>query len=138
MAHAHVPSLAALCPTFPCPHLRLLPRQESRARGFIVLHARPKTMPFYCFTTLFHLRTLFFFTNTPTQTALKFKHQVHSCPRHRGQKSTAPRPLPLVFFFWKVIHSFFLCHGATRGWLAPVQRGVRWRRAEPGPVCFRS
>ncbi|CAB1433636.1 unnamed protein product [Pleuronectes platessa] len=71
-----------LCVPHSLPSPEALPLQESRARGFIVLHACPKTMPFHCFP-LFHLCT-------PTQTALKFKHQVHSCPRNRGKSPLRP------------------------------------------------
>lgn len=105
-----------LCVPYFLPSPEALPQQESRARGFVVLHVLPKTMPFYCFQLFSPSRSFCLsfcpnITNTPTHTPLKFKHAPSPLlPQTWGQKSTAPCPLRRVF--WKVIQSFFLCHGA--------------------------
>lgn len=103
------------------PSPEALPQPESRARGCIVLHVLPKMMPFYCFRHFspprpffFSLLILLFFhkhnkhthTNTPeVQTRTK------STPAADMGAKVHCTPSSTVGF-WKVIQSFFLCHGA--------------------------
>lgn len=106
------------CVPYSLPSPEALPRQDNRARGFIVHCALPKTMPFHCFP---HCCFFFSFctniTNTPTQTPLKFKHAPSPLlPPDVGAKVHCT--LSSTVGFWKVIRSFFLCHCAWRaGWL---------------------
>lgn len=112
-----------LCVPHSLPSPEALPQQDSRARGFIVHSALPKTMPFHCFQHFSPSHTLFFLL-------FLHKHNKHThtnTPQVQTRTESTPAPdmgakvhctLSSTVGFWKVIRSFFLCHCAWRaGWL---------------------
>lgn len=82
----------------------------------------------FCFSFSFFSTNI---TNTPTQTTLQVQTRTTSTPApdvgakvHCTLSSTA--------LFWKVIRSFSPLPLRLAGWLALVQRGVRWRGSRLG------
>lgn len=123
-----------LCVPHSLPSPEALPRQDSRARGFIVALCASQDDALPLFSTLLPsmLSLSFFFilflqhnkhthTNTPSSSNA---HQVHSCTRHGGRS-----PLHPVLYggFLEGDPILFPLPLRLAGWLAPVQRGVRWR-----------
>lgn len=113
-----------LCVPYSLPSPEALPQRDSRARGFPVHYAPTKTMPFRCFHLFSppHSFPALFAQTHPN------KHPSSSnsplLPQTRGQKSTAPCPLRRVLEGDPILFPLPL---RLAGWLAPVQRGVRWR-----------
>lgn len=114
-----------------CPHLRPCPKRTARPEALLCTVLFPRRCPSTVFNT-FPLHTFFFLlfhseiTNThphkhPSSSNM---HQVHSCPRHRGKS-----PLHPVLYggFLEGDPILFPLPLRLAGWLALVQRGVRWR-----------
>lgn len=107
-----------------CPHLRLCPNGTAGPEAFLCTMHLPRRCPSAVFIS-FPLHTLFqLFLHKHTQTNTPQVQTVHSCPRHGGKS-----PLHPVLYggFLEGDPILFPLPLRLAGWLAPVQRGVRWR-----------
>lgn len=113
------------------PSPEALPQQDSKARGFIVLCACPKMMPFLCFQ---HFSPPHFFSSFYTKTQQAHTQTAPSSNDVCSKSTPASRhggKSPLLSVLYGGILEgdpiLFPLPQCLVGWLALVQRGVRWR-----------